>query len=46
MNLPKNQIAGRLGKHRSTIYRELASNSGPRGYIHEEAQQRTDTVAG
>jgi IS30 family transposase len=42
MKLPKREIARRLGKHRSTIYRELTRNIGPVGYIYQEAQQRTD----
>ena len=42
-DLSKKEIARRLNKHRSTIYRELARNTGPVGYIPEEAQQRTDT---
>lgn len=39
---PKTEIAQRLGVHRSTIYRELERNTGPRGYDDLEAQQRTD----
>jgi transposase, IS30 family len=42
LDVPKKEIARRLNKHRSTIYRELARNTGPVGYIPEEAQQRTD----
>ena len=42
LNLTKTEIAARLRKHRSTIYRELNRNSGPLGYIDLEAQQRTE----
>ena len=42
LKVPKKEIAQRLRKHRSTVYRELARNTGPVGYIPEEAQQRTD----
>jgi IS30 family transposase len=42
LDLPKKEIAKLLGKHRSTVYRELNRNTGPVGYIPEEAQQRTD----
>ena len=38
----KKEIAARLGVHRSTIFRELNRNTGPRGYDPDEAQQRTD----
>ena len=39
---PKTEIARRLGVHRSTIYRELARNTGPDGYRDLEAQQRAE----
>ncbi len=42
LKLPKTMIAARLGVARSTVYRELKRNSGPVGYLPEEAQQRTD----
>jgi transposase, IS30 family len=42
LKMPKLEIARRLHKHRSTVYRELARNTGPVGYLPEEAQQRTD----
>ena len=38
----KREIACRLGVHRSTVYRELKRNTGPIGYLYQEAQQRTD----
>lgn len=40
LKVPKTQIAARLKKDRSAIYRELGRNSGPLGYIAIEAQQR------
>jgi transposase, IS30 family len=43
LKIPKTEIARRLHKHRATIYRELARNTAPVGYVPEEAQQRTDT---
>jgi len=42
LQVSKKEIARRLRKHRSTVYRELARNAGPVGYVPEEAQQRTD----
>jgi IS30 family transposase len=42
LQLSKQEIAARLKKHRSAIYRELARNSGPLGYIAIEAQQRAE----
>ncbi len=38
---PQNQIAAQLGVHPSTISRELARNSGLRGYRPKQAQQKT-----
>jgi IS30 family transposase len=35
--LPPGEIAEQLGRHRSTIYRELARNAGLRGYRPEQA---------
>jgi IS30 family transposase len=43
LKVPKKEIAARLKKHRSSIDRELARNSGPLGYIAIEAQQRAET---
>ncbi|MCP4607420.1 MAG: IS30 family transposase [Planctomycetes bacterium] len=38
---PQNKIAAKLGVHPSTINRELARNSGLRGYRPKQAQQKT-----
>ena len=38
---PQTQIAAQLGVHPSTISRELARNSGLRGYRPKQAQQKT-----
>lgn len=35
-----NCIAGELGVHRSTIYRELKRNSGQRGYRYKQANEK------
>jgi IS30 family transposase len=43
LKVPKKEIATRLKKHRTSIDRELARNSGPLGYIAIEAQQRAET---
>lgn len=40
LQVSKTEIAARLKKDRSSIYRELARNSGPLGYLPIEAQQR------
>jgi transposase, IS30 family len=42
LKLTKAEIARRLEVHRSTVYRELVRNTGPRGYLDVEAQQRTN----
>jgi IS30 family transposase len=40
LNLSKEEIAKRLGVNRSSVYRELRRNTGPIGYVPEEAQGR------
>jgi transposase, IS30 family len=42
LQVAKKEIAARLNKHRTSIDRELARNSGPLGYIAIEAQQRAE----
>lgn len=42
LKLSKVQIARELGVHRSTVFRELKRNTGPIGYVAEEAQSRTE----
>jgi IS30 family transposase len=39
------QIAARLGRHRSTIWREIAANGGRGGYRAYRAQERADQAA-
>src|SRR5271156_967973 len=38
----KTEIAESMGRHRSTIYRELCRNMGQRGYRPKQAQQLAD----
>ncbi len=38
----KAEIAELMGRHRSTIYRELRRNKGQRGYRHKQAQRLAD----
>ena len=45
MKLPMTDIAKRLGKHRSTLYRELERNKEPEGYLPGTAQLKTDERA-
>ena len=42
MGLSIKEIAQKLSKHRSTLYRELARNSGEEGYFPKAAQLRTE----
>jgi len=39
------QIAGRLGRHRSTVWREIQANGGRAGYRAFRAQERADRLA-
>src|SRR5689334_4986819 len=40
---PRQEIAERLKVDRVTVYREVKRNSGPKGYLAHEAQQRAET---
>jgi transposase, IS30 family len=42
LKVSKKEIAQRLHKDRSSVYRELKRNTSPVGYVPEEAQSRTD----
>jgi len=42
MGLPISEIAKRISKHRSTLYRELKRNCDPEGYFPKAAQLKTD----
>ena len=43
--VPTEEIAERLGRHRSTVYRELKRSGCDRGYDAETAQQACDRRA-
>ena len=45
MGLSITEIANRLSKHRSTLYRELNRNSEPDGYLPKTAQLKTEERA-
>lgn len=45
MGLSVLEIAQRLGKHRSTLYRELNRNKEPEGYLPKVAQLKTEERA-
>ena len=36
------EIAKQLGRHKSTIYREMSRNSGQRGYRAKQAQEKAE----
>lgn len=45
MGLPIAEVAKRLSKHRSTLYRELNRNSEPEGYLPKTAQLKVEERA-
>jgi IS30 family transposase len=45
MDLSISEIARKLGKHRSTLYRELDRNKEPEGYLPKVAQLKTEERA-
>ena len=40
--MPESEIARLMGRHRSTVYRELKRNTGGRGYRPKQAQRLAD----